>query len=110
MAEPTSGATADEGAADGDDLETDPELPDIDLPSDAFDAVLDALDDRDSGEPLRFDGFSVARDAEGDDAVEPAVSTYAFSPDGATCAACGAVVEKRWRDDGDLVCPDCKQW
>jgi hypothetical protein len=49
-------------------------------------------------------------DAEGDDAVEPAVSTYAFSPDGAPCAACGAVVEKRWLDDGELVCPDCKAW
>ena len=45
-----------------------------------------------------------------DDAVEPAVSTYAFSPDGASCAACGTVVQKRWRDDGELVCPDCKRW
>ena len=56
------------------------------------------------------DGDGADDDPDGDDAVEPAVSTYAFSPDGATCAACGAVVEKRWRDDGDLVCPDCKQW
>lgn len=43
-------------------------------------------------------------------AVELAVSTYAFAPDGAPCAACGAVVEKRWRDDGELVCPECKAW
>ena len=51
-------ASADSAVADGDE----PALPDIDLPGDAFDAVLDALDDRDSDEPLRFEGFSVARD------------------------------------------------
>jgi len=45
-----------------------PEVPDVDLPSDAFDAVLDALADRDADEPLRFEGFTVARDTEiGDD-------------------------------------------
>nr|WP_223174363.1 DR2241 family protein [Halorubrum xinjiangense] len=37
----------------------------MDLPGDAFDAVLDALDDRDPDEPLRFEGFSVARDDDG---------------------------------------------
>ncbi|WP_255197934.1 DUF7573 domain-containing protein [Halorarius litoreus] len=44
------------------------------------------------------------------DDVSPAVSTYAFAPDGAACDSCGAVVQKRWRDDAGLVCPDCKQW
>jgi len=43
-------------------------------------------------------------------AVDPAVSTYAWSPDGADCAACGAVVERRWRDGDELVCSDCKEW
>ncbi|WP_255152388.1 DUF7573 domain-containing protein [Halorarius halobius] len=41
---------------------------------------------------------------------EPAVSTYAFSPGGAACAACGETVEKRWRDESGLVCGDCKAW
>lgn len=45
-----------------------------------------------------------------EDAVEPAQATYAFSPDGAECAACGAVVEKRWRDEAGLVCSECKVW
>lgn len=41
-------------------------VPEIDLPSDAFDAVLDALADRDADGPLRFEGFSVARDEDGE--------------------------------------------
>ena len=48
-----------------------PEVPDIDVSSGAFDAVLDALADRDPGEPLRFEGFSVARDDESDDGNVP---------------------------------------
>jgi len=69
--EPTSDATADEGAAADDDTETAPEVPSIDLPSDAFDAVLDALDGRDPNDPLRFEGFSVARD-DGGYVLDPA--------------------------------------
>jgi hypothetical protein len=44
--------------------------------------------------------------------VPPAASTYACSPGGAPCAACGARVERRWRDEerGGLVCGDCKVW
>jgi hypothetical protein len=44
--------------------------------------------------------------------VEPAVSTYDWTPTGAECGNCGAVVERRWRDgtDGPLVCADCKPW
>jgi hypothetical protein len=46
----------------------------------------------------------------GTGAVEPAVSTYDWTPSGADCEACGAAVERRWRDDGRLVCGDCKPW
>jgi len=42
-----------------------PRVPEIDLPDDAFDAVLDALADREAGDPLRFEGFSVGRDEDG---------------------------------------------
>jgi len=56
-------------------------------------------------------------DAEGDEApplapaaVDPARSTYDWSPEGAECAACGATVEARWRDEPGLVCADCKEW
>lgn len=44
------------------------------------------------------------------DDVAPAVSTYAWSPDGGPCAACGEHVEERWRDGEDLVCVACKDW
>ncbi|MFY4811563.1 DUF7573 domain-containing protein [Haloarcula sp. AONF1] len=54
---------------------------------------------------------SEASDSEAStDAVEPAVTTYAWSPDGAACADCGAVVERRWTQDGVLVCGACKSW
>jgi len=50
-------------------------------------------------------------DGEADgEAVEPAVSTYDWTPGGADCEGCGAVVERRWRDDDGLVCGDCKAW
>ena len=42
--------------------------------------------------------------------TEPAQSTYAWSPTGESCEACGTTVERRWRDDGILVCEDCKEW
>lgn len=44
------------------------------------------------------------------DAVEPAVTTYAWSPEGAACAECGEVVERRWTQGGVLVCGACKSW
>jgi len=44
------------------------------------------------------------------DVVEPAVSTYVWSGEGGECAACGATVDRRWRQDDDLVCVECKEW
>jgi hypothetical protein len=44
------------------------------------------------------------------DVVEPAVSTYSWSPSGAPCEACGATAERRWRDGEQFVCPACKDW
>ena len=57
----TDDGERDDAGAGGDE----PAVPEVDLPSDAFDAVLDAVDDRDPGDPLRFEGFGVARDDEG---------------------------------------------
>lgn len=42
--------------------------------------------------------------------VEPATPTYRFAPDGAACDACDEVVQKRWHDEGQFVCADCKAW
>jgi len=44
------------------------------------------------------------------DGVAPAEPTVAVSPDGAACAGCGTAVTRRWRDDGEYVCADCKEW
>jgi len=41
---------------------------------------------------------------------EPARTTYAWSDEGTTCKSCGETVERRWRQDDRLVCPDCKDW
>lgn len=45
-----------------------------------------------------------------DSTIEPMAETYAWSGIGETCGRCGATVESRWRDDGELVCDDCKAW
>lgn len=42
--------------------------------------------------------------------VDPARSTFAWSPDGAACAECGERVEERWEADAGLVCVGCKSW
>lgn len=45
-----------------------------------------------------------------EDGPTPATTTYAWTGEGAQCAACGEVVERRWEQDGVLVCTDCKEW
>lgn len=42
--------------------------------------------------------------------VHPARSTMAWTADDVPCDACGAVVQRRWRDDDQLVCSACKEW
>jgi hypothetical protein len=42
--------------------------------------------------------------------VEPARSTYAWSPEGRPCEACGKQVEERWESADGLVCVTCKEW
>jgi hypothetical protein len=89
------------------------------------DATLDAFatdDDADSrGGGPGDDEKAVDADEGGDDETSDDVSaagdevdaplpTTDWTPAGATCAACGAVVERRWRQDDALVCPDCKDW
>ncbi len=42
--------------------------------------------------------------------VEPAVSTAAWTTDGGECGTCGSTTRRRWRENGTLVCVDCKDW
>lgn len=74
---------------------------------------VETVDEEAAGEDEPGEEGTVGEEAVGDDGeepVEPAQSTYDFSPEGAPCAACGASVEKRWRAEAGLVCPDCKEW
>jgi hypothetical protein len=61
----------------------------------------------DGGDP--HDGDDPHEEEDGGD-PDLAVSTSDYRSDGADCEACGATVERRWRDDGALVCADCKAW
>lgn len=84
------------------------------------DSSLDAFASSEADEEDDAESVSTTETTETDSAaeaaesVEPAVSTYAWSPEGATCADCGESVAKRWRaagqQGGDLVCEDCKEW
>ena len=65
----------------------------------------DADTDRDAGadESANADG--------GDDGTPESTSpTFDWTPGGAACAACGERIERRWTDDGRLVCAACKEW
>lgn len=69
------------------------------------------------GEQSETDGAETAADDETEpdpaaatDTVEPAATTYAWSGEGTACEACGEVVERRWQQEGGLVCIECKDW
>ncbi|RQG93281.1 hypothetical protein EA462_00700 [Natrarchaeobius halalkaliphilus] len=47
------------------------------------------------------------RDADGTDGVS-SLSTYAWGE--YVCSRCDGAAERVWRDDGAVVCPDCKDW
>jgi len=42
--------------------------------------------------------------------IEPATTTYAWSGEGSACDECDETVERRWQQDGGLVCIECKDW
>ncbi|OLZ42587.1 hypothetical protein A6E15_00155 [Natrinema saccharevitans] len=75
------------------------------------DATLSAFDDRTATES-DGDGCGAETDAAGGDSSpgdgKTARSTYAWGT--YTCGCCEAAVDRVWRADGDLVCPDCKSW
>lgn len=78
----------------------------------------DGAEEAATGNDERGASSAAADDATPDDATAPGPAadaagidtTYQWDPEGRPCAACGAVVERRWRDEDGLVCPDCKDW
>lgn len=50
-------------------------------------------------------------DAGGEEPItELAETTFAWSPEGAGCAACGEQTRRRWRTDAGFVCHGCVDW
>jgi len=98
------GAESDGEQADG--KQTDDEPVEAD-PEDRSGPESGSATDGDTDEEEEAAGGDVQAD---EGTVEPAVSTLAWTPGGAACADCGEFSERRWRDDGDLVCPACKPW
>jgi hypothetical protein len=64
--------------------------------------VLDATTDTDAD--------TDAPDASAAVDVDPPRTTCRWSPAGDDCPACGASVQRRWREDDRFVCADCKEW
>lgn len=75
----------------------------------------DREDPRDQRDAVRTADAETAGAAEpttpgGSGMVSPTVTTYEWTSAGATCGTCGESTERRWRDGGTMVCPDCKEW
>jgi hypothetical protein len=110
----TRDASLDEflGGGDAAEEDTEPDADATESPGDADESPTDVPDG--SAEPADDEDTTASEDpgwpSPDADAVTPARSTYAWSPAGANCAACGATVERRWRDEAGLVCSDCKGW
>lgn len=48
--------------------------------------------------------------SETDTEMSTATTTYTWSEDGAPCKSCDEVVQRRWQQNGSLVCSACKEW
>jgi hypothetical protein len=99
----------DDGAGESDDEAARPDETAADGPVDAAD---EATTSGGPDEPVSTAAVDVDADGPGESAgaVQPATSTYAWSGEGGTCAACGGATDRRWQQDGRLVCPECKEW
>ncbi|WP_158055275.1 DUF7573 domain-containing protein [Halorussus halophilus] len=79
------------------------------------DASLDSFapgesDSEETDTPAESDDHEADELSSDSQVVEPATSTYEWSPAGQECDHCGDTVARRWRDDDVLVCQDCKSW
>lgn len=100
-----SESSEDESGDATDGVDDSGDTPESDAGADA--GAESETDDTDTEEDSR----STAEDAPAELTVEPATPTYDWSPEGAECAECGAVVETRWHTEGvGLVCAECKVW
>lgn len=91
-----------------------------------LDSFLDAADESEQGQAESEQRKAESEQGETEredeaseesaDSGESRVDEEAFAPttdwhaEGRECEQCGAVVERRWRQDGAMVCPPCKDW
>lgn len=62
------------------------------------------------GDPPDAEPIGIDPDADPADVEAPVPATATWTIGGADCERCGESVTRRWLDDGDRVCPDCKSW
>ncbi|MFU8869408.1 hypothetical protein [Natronococcus sp.] len=76
----------------------------------SFTGSTDRADDGERGQGCdESEGDGVDRGTDADSSgTRTALSTYAWGS--YTCKRCEATVERVWREEGALVCPDCKSW
>ncbi|MFB6082224.1 MAG: hypothetical protein ABEJ67_05325 [Halanaeroarchaeum sp.] len=76
------------------------------------DVTLDAFGDDGDGDPDAGESGEGTIDAGDDGDESPATlrPTTEWHPEGRPCDSCGATVERRWRQEDAMVCPDCKDW
>ena len=73
-------------------------------------AADEEFNESEDGRATGEDGHDDAERLDDDPTDGTATSTSAWTAAGAGCQRCGARVSRRWRDDGDLVCAECKEW
>ncbi|PAU83551.1 hypothetical protein CK500_08525 [Halorubrum salipaludis] len=93
-----------------DRVETEPAETDPGETEPADDDSAAAESDGDAVEGGDGDDGSDRHEGGDGDEVTPATATATWTAGGADCERCGDRVERRWLDDGDRVCPDCKSW
>ena len=87
-------------------LEAETETDDTDADADA-DADAGAGSDEDP-DSIDGDGNAEGEPIDDTESTDAGLSTYAWGE--YACDRCGADTERVWREDGTLVCPDCKSW
>lgn len=89
----------------------DDSTPDDDDSADGAEESTGSTGETDATDSASTDAEQPAADpAPSSDDVEPATTTSAWDSDGVECERCDERTERRWIDDGALVCADCKAW
>ena len=85
------------GEGDSDSIDADPARPGFD----------DSDPDRNESDDSAVEG-DTADDAGEGPTGDTGLSTYGWGE--YTCHRCASENDRVWREDGELVCPDCKSW